>query len=256
MSAVSEATRSKWRDAMAASCRLWQGPLGRHIAEPGFAFTFSGERAIDYNVAICHAPGAEFIERALAEVVATRSPGLIMLAGPGLGVARHLSEEGWIPVSSSPFRGQPIALHVDQPAVRRLALADLARFRLLIEESFRMPASLSILAVPDSTAVDAPDADPAFASWGMYEGDVLVSAVVTVTIEKDVCIWMMATLPAEQGRGYGRRLLSGALGNCASQGADRALLLASPSGDPLYQSMGFDVIEYWQVWSRSRWVLG
>jgi GNAT superfamily N-acetyltransferase len=241
---------------MGASCRLWQGPRGRHVAEPGFAFTFSGEKAIDYNVAVCHATGPDLIERALAEVVASGSPGLIMLAGPGLGMARHLSDKGWIPISSTPFRGQSIAGYVEEPAVRRLALADLATFRLVLEESFQLPASLSMLALPDSAATDAPDADPAFAGWGIYEGDVMVSAAATVTINRDVCIWMMATLPAEQGRGFGRRLLSGALASCAGQGADRALLLATPSGDLLYQSMGFDVIEYWQVWSRPRWVLG
>jgi GNAT superfamily N-acetyltransferase len=255
MSALWESTRATWRDALGVSCRLWEGPLGRHVAEPGLAFAFSGERALDFNVAICHAAGAETIERALAEVTSTASPGLIMLAGPALGEARRLTDEGWVPIHSLPFRGQTIAPNHGDSSVRLLDRTGLGAFRSVVEESFRTIPPLTRLALPDSAALDAPDADPAFASWGLYEAGTLVSAVATVVVNDNVCVWMMATRPAAQGSGYGRRLLSAVLGNCARHGARRALLLATPSGDPLYQSMGFDIIEYWQVWSRPRWVL-
>jgi GNAT superfamily N-acetyltransferase len=255
MSALSESTRAVWRDALGASCRLWEGPLGRHLSEPGLAFAFSGEPALDFNIAICHAAGAEAIERALAEVKATASPGLIMLAGPALGEARRLTDEGWVPIHSAPFRSQTIAPNDGDPSVRRLDRTGLEAFRSVVEESFRATPSLTRLALPDSVALGAPDADPAFASWGLYEAGALVSAVATVVVNDNVCVWMMATRPAVQGHGYGRRLLSAVLGHCARAGARRALLLATPSGDPLYQSMGFDIIEYWQAWSRPRWVL-
>jgi hypothetical protein len=34
------------------------------------------------------------------------------------------------------------------------------------------------------------------------------------------------------------------------------LLQSSAAGESLSRSVGYEVVEYWQVWSRPRWVLG
>jgi ribosomal protein S18 acetylase RimI-like enzyme len=244
-----------WRDILSASCHFWVGPGGRYFAEPGLALTFSGELALDLNVAICHAPGTAAVGRALAGVVDTGSPGLVMLAGPALGAARVLSDAGWIPVSAMPFMVRSISPSDPDGRVRRLGMAGLDELRVLFEKAFGMPPRVAQLALPNVAASDAPDADPDVAVWGLYEGDEMVSGVATVKVGDSICVWSMSTNPARQQRGYGRRLLVGVLAHAANEGARRCLLLATPSGDALYRSMGFTVMEHWQIWSRRRWVL-
>jgi len=217
--------------------------------------TFSGEKAVNLNVVVCHAPGSAVVERALAGVVETGLPGLIMLAGPALGAARVLADADWVPVESGPFMALALSRADPDTAVRRLDGQGLTELRSMVEETYRLSPSIADLALPDAAASDAPDADAAFATWGLYEGDTMVSGVGTSTVGDNVCIWFMATPPGLQRRGYGRRLLTGVLAQCAEQGASTGLLISSPAGEALYLSMGFSVVEHWQVWSRPRWVL-
>jgi predicted acetyltransferase len=66
----------------------------------------------------------------------------------------------------------------------------------------------------------------------------------------------MATLPGNQGHGYGRRLIQVALREQLEKGATGSLLHSSVAGENLYRNLGYEVIEYFQMWSRPRWVLG
>jgi ribosomal protein S18 acetylase RimI-like enzyme len=84
------------------------------------------------------------------------------------------------------------------------------------------------------------------------QGDEMVSGVATVKVGDSICVWSMSTHPARRQRGYGRRLLVGVLAHAANEGARRCLLLATPSGDALYRSMGFTVMEHWQISQSSR----
>jgi GNAT superfamily N-acetyltransferase len=225
------------------------------MSEPGLSMTFSGEKAVNYNVVVCHAPGSPVVERALAAVVDTGLPALIMLAGPALGAARVLADAHWVPVEAGPFMALALSPADLDPSVRRLGVDGSTELRSMVEKTYGLSPSIARLAFPDSAASDAPDADTAFAVWGLYEGDTMVSGVVTSAVDDTVCIWFMATPPELQRRGYGRRLLSGVLAQCARQGTKTCLLISSPAGEALYLSMGFSVVEYWQVWSRPRWVL-
>jgi ribosomal protein S18 acetylase RimI-like enzyme len=69
-------------------------------------------------------------------------------------------------------------------------------------------------------------------------------------------VWSMSTPPDQQRRGYGDRLLRAVLSNVVEAGSEEILLYSSPSGERLYRSVGFRVVEYWQQWSRPRWILG
>ncbi len=69
-------------------------------------------------------------------------------------------------------------------------------------------------------------------------------------------VWSMATPPAWQNKGYGRRLLTTALASSAALGVTESILQASSAGEALYRALGYEVTEYWQTWSRPRWVFG
>jgi hypothetical protein len=234
---------------------MWEGPRGGHYSDAGLSMTFSGERIVNFNVAVCHGPDPEITERALAKVVDTGLPSLIMLAGPALGAARTLCDAGWLPVQGGPMMKLSLGEGRLDESVRRLDMAGLETFRSVVEETYGLPPSAARIALPDTVAVGARHSESAFAAWGLYDGDAMVSGVATSTVADNVCIWLMATPPGRQRRGHGRHLLMGVLAQCAHEGAQTALLIASAAGEALYLSMGFEVVEYWQVWSRARWVI-
>ena len=91
-------------------------------------------------------------------------------------------------------------------------------------------------------------------AWGLFQAGELVSCAAVVTVDDTIAIWSMATPHDRQRHGYGRRLLSAIHAAGRDAGATTSVLYASPEGEPLYRSIGYAVAEYWQVWSRARWV--
>jgi GNAT superfamily N-acetyltransferase len=227
--------------------------------------------AVDYNVACCHGPDRGDLERSLAELSALRRPAIVMVAGAALGGVSLLADAGWVCIGSDPFMrlaldgpgdggvpgagGTPSGGAAGTAAPRLLDSAGVRQLRSVIEHTFAVPSELAEVALPGSAAQDAPEHDPAFEAWGLYEGGVLASGTGLVRTGTSVCVWSMATPPELQGRGYGRRLLSGALRAAAAGGASQCLLIASPAGERLYRALGFDLLEHWQLWTRPRWVL-
>jgi ribosomal protein S18 acetylase RimI-like enzyme len=69
-------------------------------------------------------------------------------------------------------------------------------------------------------------------------------------------VWSMATRTDCQGRGFGRQLLGSVLNDQFDKGATGSLLHSSVAGEKLYGALGYSTVEYWQLWSRPRWVIG
>ena len=84
-------------------------------------------------------------------------------------------------------------------------MVGLAILQIGVEETYGLPSTAARIALPDTVSVDARDSESALAAWELYEGDDLVSGVATSTVDENVCIWLMATPPGFQRRGYGRR---------------------------------------------------
>ena len=77
-----------------------------------------------------------------------------------------------------------------------------------------------------------------------------VSAVVATADPDLLTLWSMATPPSAQRRGHGGRLLRAVLGHYALEGARSACVIATPAGEPLYRSLGFEPAERLQVWMK------
>jgi GNAT superfamily N-acetyltransferase len=135
--------------------------------------------------------------------------------------------------------------------VRPLVATDLLEARNVFGLAFDADVDQAESMIPDSIT----NSDHSMA-WGLYVDGELRSLVVTSDIEDATVIWSMSTPPRYQHHGYGRRLLTAVMARKRGSGAEDFLLFASAAGAPLYGSLGFDLLEHWQEWSRPRWVFG
>jgi GNAT superfamily N-acetyltransferase len=232
-----------------AGCALWAGDRGVRL-EPGEWFGFSGERAVEYNLALCRRP--DRVEATRDTILDLGQPAILMLGGAALGDAQMLVGSSWVCVGSVSLMARPIE-DVEQPAdARALARDEWDMAREVVCEAFGMPAEMARLALPDAE-LSRPGRD----LWGAFSADGRVAAVVgTILVEDAVCLWSVATLPDAQGQGLGARVVDAALHGAGSTGARLAVVQAAAGADGFYANRGFSTAEFWQQWSRPRWVLG
>jgi GNAT superfamily N-acetyltransferase len=241
------------RRTLGRAARLWASP-DHHAVGPDWWVALSGEKNVNYNLACCQsADEAVLRQQCLQPVLDLGRPATIMLAGPGLGTAQTLADLGWVTVGALPL----MLLGTDQPppaddhAVRALSRPDLPAARDLLADTYGLDPASATAAVPDR-AVESTDME----AWGLFEDGHLVAGVTTMIEDGTVVVWSMATRPRSQKRGYGRRLLNAVLARQRLAGVAGSLLHSSVEGGALYRSAGYEVVEYWQLWSRPRWVLG
>lgn len=241
------------RSLLGASTALWAGPDGVRV-QPGWWLAQSGARSVDYNVALCHsASDGATIAESVEAINARRVPGIIMVAGTGLGDVQHLVNAGWVCIGSVPFMSRLLDGHGRAPetSARRLVAGESDVARMIVDDVFGVGPELAAVALPDS-ALTAPGQS----IWGLYDAGELVSCLGAVVVEDAIVVWSMATPAAHRRRGFGSRLLTAVLIDAAAAGVSRSLLHASPDGELLYRSLGYVELERWQLWSRPRWVLG
>ena len=258
---------SDLRQTLGAAARLWASP-DHHQVGPLWWVACSGQRSVTYNVACCQSSDNQvLLDCCLQPILEVGMPAIIMLAGPGLATAQKLAEAGWVGVGALPLMtltdlatpdGADGAGGPDGPdgpdggnQVRALNEGDLPTARDLLADTYGLDEASAAAAVP-SRAVDDPD----MGVWGLFDGDRLVSSFTSATENGTVVVWSMATRVECQGRGYGRQLLQSVLSSRFDEGATGSLLQSSAAGEKLYRALGYTVVEYWQLWSRPRWVMG
>jgi GNAT superfamily N-acetyltransferase len=79
--------------------------------------------------------------------------------------------------------------------------------------------------------------------WLAHDGEQPVSTVWICQSGSSIGVMEMMTPPHHQGRGAGRAALTTALAATWSAATSDALLLATPAGRPLYEGVGFEVID-------------
>lgn len=214
----------------------------------------TGARNVDFNSLVCHGADPALVTRSLDTVAAADCPAVITLAGPGLAGAQVLNDAGWVCIGASPFMVLKdvgdLALGMD-PAVSEAGPAELPGVWEAVSTTYGVGAAFARIAIPEDVF-----GTPGQSVWVVSGDGVVRSCVATVVIAKSLMVWSMATSPEWQNRGYGRRLLTTALAHNAALGVTESILLSSPAGEPLYRALGYEVTEYWQTWSRPRWVFG
>ncbi|MDI9898537.1 hypothetical protein QM716_01570 [Rhodococcus sp. IEGM 1409] len=101
------------------------------------------------------------------------------------------------------------------------------------------------------------DGHPFRSVVGLFEDDVLQTAAIVSVGESISTVWAGGTRPGGRRRGHGLRILQEASATAYAEVGEGSLcFLASEAGDSMYDSAGAEIVEYWQMWSRPRWLLG
>ncbi|MEH0930172.1 GNAT family N-acetyltransferase [Micromonospora sp. CPCC 205558] len=128
--------------------------------------------------------------------------------------------------------------------VRRVGAAESDTYTAAFTESFEVPegsfGSLMGGAVLDTDGVTGYLAEESERPVGTALG-MLTPGVVGV--------FNIGVVPSARGRGLGRALTEAVLRDGIAAGADAAYLHTSPMGRPLYESMGFALVETWTMFS-------
>ena len=241
-----------WR-VLGAAARVWARPELLEVHDEWWT-AFSGQRNVNYNVACCHSARPEVLrDHCLQPTLDLKKPAIVMLAGPGLATAQQLVDSGWITVGALPLMvlSGPVLSSTGPDGARPLTLAELPAARALLADTYGLDRDTAAAAAPDDGVGRADRA-----IWGLYADGELVSCVTIVLEGGLVVIWSMATRTDRQGQGHGRRLLEAVFLRQFAEGATGSLLHSSVAGEKLYRQLGFTVVEYFQLWSRPRWVLG
>jgi GNAT superfamily N-acetyltransferase len=226
---------------------------GRLEVEDDWWLALSHTPYVDYNLSLLHGPSSgEAVSHVLDAIGRARRPALVMLAGAGLGAADALGEAGWVCTGTQPFMARTAGPAVEDPAARPLRTEELAEARVLAGSAFGVPEEVSAI-VYSEEALDRPDTR----AWGLFEDGILRCCSLAVWVDGLFNVgWALATAPEHQRSGYGRRLLRASnFYRLHRGGPPVALCTASPAGERLYHEEGYITLEYWQSWSRARWVL-
>jgi GNAT superfamily N-acetyltransferase len=89
---------------------------------------------------------------------------------------------------------------------------------------------------------------PAMAFYIAYRGDVPLSAVCSSGAGSTVGIWTMSTPPDKQRQGAGRAVLLAAMQDHIKRRAETFYLIATAAGKPLYDNLGFKIIDELPIW--------
>lgn len=242
------------RDAYGQNMSGLVPAAGTYVADDGWWIALTGAPDPSYNLALVHGGdvrknASDVVERVLAE----RLRGVVMLAGAGLGAATVLSDAGWVCVGSSSLRALPNTPAPPDAEVRILEAEDLRAARQLAEDVFGIDRESAAL-VYSAAATDRPHERSVI---GLFEFDTLQTAAMLSFGEPISTVWAAGTRAEGQRRGHGLRVLRQVSAAAFDAVGDGAVCgLASAAGNRLYDASGAEIVEYWQMWSRPRWLLG
>jgi GNAT superfamily N-acetyltransferase len=206
----------------------------------GYWVALIGMPSPDANMALLSTRESVATARVLALIDQAGVPALVLLAGDGANAALP---SAWQRVGSMPFMSGELAgmTLMSDPRVRPATLDDVDAMTRLMTDAYGIEAEVA------RGCIRATFHGRRMTMWLLEEDGVPVSCGMTARHESAVSVWCMSTPQQYARRGYGRALLAHALAKARAEGAEIGLLGATPAGEPLYQSTGWQSLEQWAV---------
>ncbi|MGW0215390.1 GNAT family N-acetyltransferase [Micromonospora chokoriensis] len=251
MSTTADRLATAYFDAIAALCRVT--PKGWY-AERGTAragITHARLASLNGVFDLTTEPDLESLDE-LATEVARQIPhwSIIVRGEASVAVVDLAARHGLRGRSVMPFLAcatDDIAFRPGPPQrtpVRRVGATESDTYTDALTESFEAPngsfGSLMGGAVLDTDGITGYLAEESDSPVGTALG-MLTSGVIGV--------FNIGVVPSARGRGLGRTLTETVLRDGIAAGADAAYLHTSPMGRPLYESMGFALVENWTMFA-------
>jgi GNAT superfamily N-acetyltransferase len=202
------------------------------------------------NSVLVNGSSPEYIANVIALLESSKIRAELLVAGSALGNVQVLVDAGWVCIGGRPFMRRPShSQHRRRSVINTVrelvSVDDLMMARRVVADAFGC--------TPDLPATPTDH----LRVWGVYLDGDIVSCATTVEIDDTVVVWDVVTRPEYQRRGYGSAILDAIHERFAAITTVRQLtLLSSAEGYRLYESHGYQVLDWWQAWSRPRWVLG
>ena len=216
----------------------------------GNSFLFhSGYELAFVNQAIIFDSSPEILEAALQKVASWNITCSVSLAGPGLVHASTLKDRGFTPGGAVPVMALAIeSSHQDfelRSGLRAERTTAQHNFDLnvdLIANTFGMDRDVTVGLVKPT--ID----DPETFRYILFDGDTPVSSSVFLAAGNLAGCFDVVTPAEHQRKGYGEELMKFMVKEQAEIGRKLIVLQATAAGEVLYRRMGFQVIEYLQIW--------
>lgn len=244
---------------------VWQ-IFGRHLIRyrdaglavdasqgPGWFAVLTGLPDIELNVAGLHRPAGAAETAAVIDRIDHATTHSLVFLSPGAKIAAApiLTQRGFAPTTlPEPLMwraGAAAPPGADSSfAVRRIAdEGDLAGMVAILQAAITMAPDVA----RRQFALERLAGD-GLGSWVAWDGEEPVSAV-TLSWDDDACgVWEMMTAPARRRRGAGRAVLSAALAATLQPSMAGTVLVSTPLGRPMYESLGFAALDESITWTR------
>jgi predicted GNAT family acetyltransferase len=169
----------------------------------------------------------------------------------GKALAEFVASGGLMAVEEVPLMAVDTAKEIRSPAelsIRLLAPDEAPVHTRLWTTGFGMPAGVTERIVTEDTLKSS--------AVRCYVGEIAgqpVATALTATVGGFTGIVNVTTDPHYRGRGFGTAITRRAVSDGLAAGAAWCWLQSTPHGYPVYESLGFQLIESWPVWvSRQR----
>ena len=230
-----------WADAAALTGAFYGSVDGSRGGEGWFA-SMSWQPHGELNVCGLDATADDTSARELVSVVGADQPALVFTSQSAPDSARRVLLDVGFEVAPTP---EPVMLSRISPdpvagpfTIRQCVdSADLISALALTAEAHQVPREL--LAISIGTVAE----DGRASVWLAESEGEPVSTVWLARQNSCIGVMEMMTPPRYQGRGAGRALLSHALNAEWDDSVGRAVLLGTPAGRRLYESLGFVAVD-------------
>jgi GNAT superfamily N-acetyltransferase len=230
-----------WRDASELTGRFYASPDGHRVGKGWFA-SMSWLPTTELNVCGLDPKADRNSAMELASVLGPEQPALVFTSVTASDEARQaLVEVGFDvapilePVMQTRTRPEPVVGPFD--IQRCTSVADLNAALDLTAAAHQVPRHFLTASIGEAAAAGRASV------WLARDGEQPISTVWLTRVGECLGVMEMMTPPEHQGRGAGRALLSRALHTEWEPTVTRTVLLGTPAGRRLYESLGFVAVD-------------